>query len=107
MNEAENIVGQFQVYQQQLQSILIQKESLRLQIMEIDRALDELNKTTQANAYKIAGQIMISKPVKELKKELEETKDSIDIRIKSLEKAEERMNAKIKELQEKIKEVVK
>jgi len=105
--EAKNLINQFQNYQQQLQSILIQKENLKLQNIEIERALEELNSTTQKTAYKITGQIMINKPVDELKKELNETKENIDLRIKSLEKTEERVNNKLKELQTKLKEVIK
>lgn len=105
--ETKNLINQFQNYQQQLQSILIQKESLKLQNIEIERALEELNSTNQKTAYKITGQIMINKPVDELKKELNETKENIDLRIKSLEKTEERVNNKLKELQSKLKEVIK
>ena len=105
--ETKNLIAQFQTYQQQLQAILIQKESLKLQNLEIERALEELNKTKQKNAYKITGQIMVSKPVEELKKELNETRENINIRIKSLEKTEERISEKLKELQKKIKEVGK
>lgn len=104
---AKNLISQFQNYQQQLQSILIQKESLKIQNMEIERAMEELNATTQKTAYKITGQVMVSKSVEELKKELDETKENVDLRIKSLEKNEERINNKLKDLQEKIKEVMK
>jgi chaperonin cofactor prefoldin len=49
---------------------------------------------------------MVSKPVSELKKELEENKEAIDIRIQSLEKTEEKVNNKLKELQEKLREII-
>lgn len=105
--ETKNLIVQFQNYQQQLQSILIQKESLKLQTLEVERALEELNTTKQTTAYKITGQIMISKPVEELKKELGETKENIEIRIKSLEKTESRIDERLKDLQTKLKEVIK
>jgi prefoldin beta subunit len=105
--ETKNLIVQFQNYQQQLQSILIQKESMKIQNLEIERALEELNSTNQKNAYKITGQIMVNKPVEELKKELNETKENIDVRIKSLEKNEERINNKLKDLQTRLKEVIK
>lgn len=105
-NQQKEAIIQLQSYQQQLQSVLIQKESLRLQNLEMEKALEELNATKQEKAYKITGQIMISKPVEELKKELNETKEMIDVRIKSLEKTEERINSKMNELQEKLKDVM-
>jgi len=82
---------------------VIQKESLRLQNMEIERGLEELKNAKERNAYKITGNIMISKPVEEIKKELEETKESIGVNIKSLEKTEERIRSKLNELKEKLK----
>jgi len=105
--DAKNLIAQFQGYQQQLQSILMQKESMKMQNMEIERALEELKSTNQKTAYKITGQIMVSKQVEELKKDLGETKENIDLRIKSLEKNEERLNVKLKDLQEKLKEVMR
>jgi len=105
--ETKKLVIQFQNYQQQLQSVLIQKESFKLQAMEIERALNELKESKEKKAYKIVGQVMILKPVEELKKELNETKENINIRIKSLEKTEERLSNKLKELQEKLKTVLK
>ncbi|MEM7821425.1 MAG: prefoldin subunit beta [Candidatus Aenigmatarchaeota archaeon] len=104
--ETKNMITQFQAYQQQLQTILLQKESLNMQIFEIERALEELNKTKENEAYKIAGQVMIKKPVEELKKELSEAKESIEIRIKSLEKSEAKTNEKLKELETKIREKI-
>ncbi len=102
-DQQKEMINQFQMYQQQMQSVLIQKESLKLQILEIDKALEELNATKEGKAYKITGQVMVSKPVEELKKDLNESKEVIDVRIKSLEKTEERINSKLSELQEKLK----
>ncbi len=105
--QAENLVSDFQSYQQQMQSLLIQKESFRLQTAEIDKAVEELNASNQKTAYKITGGIMVSKPVEDLKKELGETKEAIEIRMKSMEKTEERISLKLKELQTKLKDMVK
>lgn len=105
--DPNQLVAQFQNYQQQMQSLLIQKESLRLQSAEVDKALEELGKTQQESAYRITGQIMISKPVEELKKDLIETKENIQVRVKTLEKSEDRISNKMKEIQEKLKEMMK
>jgi prefoldin beta subunit len=101
------VFEQFQVYQQQLQSVLIQKENLKLQMFEIDKAVEELEASKEKEAYKIAGPIMIKKTSEDLKKELKEKKENFDLRIKSLEKAEERMVAKLKEMEPKLKSILK
>lgn len=90
---------EFQFYQQQLQTLVIQKESLKLQVVEIESALEELNKTEQKQAFKIVGNVMISKGVEELKKELQDKKEEAELKIKSLEKTEERIVNKLKDLQ--------
>lgn len=100
--EQKTMVAQFQLYQQQMQNVLLQKESMRIQEMEIDRALEELKATKQTSAYKITGNIMVSKPVDELRKELEEAKEEVGVRLKSLEATETKFNDKLKELQEKL-----
>jgi prefoldin beta subunit len=105
--ETKKMLEQFQAYQQQLQNILIQKESVKIQIMEVEKALEELKNTKEKNAYKISGQIMVLRPVEELKKELNETKEDLEIRIKALEKSEEKIKDNLKELQNKLKDVLK
>jgi len=101
------LVAQFNIMQQQLQNLLIQKESLRLNIMELDRAVEELEKSEDKVAYKITGPIMVSKPAEDIKKDLKDTKEALSVRVGSLEKAEKRLTDKLKELQEKLKKILK
>lgn len=106
---AENpntIVAQFNFFQQQLQNVMIQKESLRLNLMEIDQALEELEKSKDKIAYKITGPIMVSKPVEDVKKDLKDTKEAIVVRMGSLEKSEKQLTEKLKGLQDKLKEIL-
>jgi len=101
--EEKKIVEQFQSYQQQLQGIMIQKENLKLQIFEIDRALEELELSKEKQAYKILGPIMIKKNSEDLKTELKERKENYNLRIKTLEKAENRITNSLKEMEPKLK----
>lgn len=105
--ETQRMVNEFQVYQQQMQSLLMQKENLKMQNIEVDKALEELNATKQKSAYKMTGNIMINKPVDELKKELQEMKEAVDVRMKSLEKTEEKFNDRLQELQKKLEGALK
>lgn len=101
------IVAQFQIMQQQLQNVLIQKESLRVNIMEIDRAAEELEKSNDGTAYKITGAIMVKKPTEDIKKDLKDTKEALNVRMTSLKKTEKQLTTKLNELQEKLKEILK
>ena len=102
----KKFLGQFQSYQQQLQAILIQKENLKLQILETERALEELEASKKKEAYKITGPIMIKKSKNELKTELKERKSNFDLRVKTLERAEERITKKLKEMEPKLRKML-
>jgi prefoldin beta subunit len=106
-DEAKKMIMEFQAYQQQLQSLVMQKESLKLQDLEIDKALEELENSKQKTAYKITGAVMVSKPVEDIASDLKETKEAISIRMKSFEKTEQRITDRLKEMQEKIRGMVK
>ena len=106
-DETKQMILEFQAYQQQLQSVVMQKESLKLQDLEIDKALEELQNSNQKTAFKMTGVVMVSKPVEEIATDLKETKEAIMIRVKSIEKTEGRITDKLKDLQGKLKEAVK
>lgn len=106
-DETKQMIMEFQAYQQQFQAVAMQKESLRMQDLEIDKALEELQNSKQNTAFKITGSVMISKPVDDIVSDLKETKEAISIRVKSFEKTEGKLTERLKELQEKLKEAVK
>ena len=101
------LVAQFQVMQQQLQNILMQKESLKMAVIEINRATEELGKSKDESAYKITGTVMVKKPIKDLKNDLAESKETLEIRLNGLKKTEKNITGKLKNLQEKLKEIIK
>ena len=105
--EAQQILINLQTFQQQMQTVLIQKETLNMQNMEIDKALEELNKTEHNDVYKAVGPILIKSTKKELTKELNERKETIELRLKSLQKQENRLKEKLKESQERFEETLK
>src|SRR3989338_5697941 len=104
--DGRELLSQFQAFQQQLQSILMQKENIKLQHLEAEKALDELMKSDVKEAYKISGAIMIKKDTEELKKDLEESVGDLDLRLQSIEKAEERIMKRLKELEPKLKKLM-
>jgi prefoldin beta subunit len=105
--DSSQLIEQFQLYQQQYQNVLLQKEQLRLQQLEIEKALEELEASKDDKVYKIAGTIMIKKDKEDMKKELEEKKEDIDLRVKTLTKAEDKVKNKLKEMEEDVRKLVK
>ena len=100
--EAQQILVQAQAFQQQMQSILTQKESLKIQQLEIKRALEEIGKTNEQHVYKAVGNIIIKSPREEVKKELDERSEFITTRIQTLERSEKKVKERIEELREKL-----
>ncbi len=104
---SSKLVEQFQMYQQQYQTILLQKEQLRLQQLEVEKALEEMEASKAKKAYKITGPIMIKKDKEDVKKEMEEKKEDMDLRLKTLKKTEDRITKKLTEIQDNVKKMMK
>lgn len=99
----QQLLMQMQTFQEQYQSIMIQKEAMKAQTIELDRALEELAKTKDGEeVYKAVGPILVKSTKTELVKEMKEKNEMIDVRLKSLDKQEEKLKEKLKEIQEKI-----
>ena len=98
--EQEEKLNKLQLLEQSRQTINVQKQNFQIKLMETESAIKELNKTQEA--YKIVGNVMLKKEPKELLKELEDEKEKLGLRIKSLDKQEETIRDKMKRLQDEI-----
>jgi prefoldin beta subunit len=101
-DEVQKLLEQAQVYQQQMQGVITQKEALSMQAMEIARALEELKKSKETEVYKLSGPVLIKSNKADVEKDLKEKKETIDLRIKTLEKSETRLKEKVEELRKKL-----
>ena len=98
-------LAKFEQLRKTLETIPIQKQQIDLQIFEIDKALEELNKINEnTTVYKSAGTIMIKANKDSLIKELTEAKDLGNSQLILLKKQETRVIENIKELEIKIKQ---
>ncbi len=100
--QAQHLLGQAQVYQQQMQSIVAQKETLKMQQMELKKALEEMEKSQEASVYKASGPILIKSSREDVKKELSEKDEFITTRLQTLERSEKKVREKIEEIREKL-----
>lgn len=100
---AQQLLLQMQTFQQQYQAAAMQKEGLMLQKLELDKALEELAKTKDGEeVYKAVGPILVKSTKAELVKELGEKKETAELRLKSIDKQEEKLKEKLKETQDKL-----
>jgi|YelNatPaOPRAMG01_1025707.scaffolds.fasta_scaffold133413_2 prefoldin beta subunit len=99
----ENNEQEYLALQQQLRNVLIQKEALKIQVNEIESALEELRKSKEESVYKVVGNVMVKKKKDEVEKELNEIKEDSELKISSLENLEKDLVVRIKRMEEKLK----
>jgi prefoldin beta subunit len=101
MNEqVQEKIGQIQLIQQNLENFSMQRQQFQLQQTEIETALVEIENTN--TTYKIVGNIMILTDKDQLKKDLDEKKETLAIRVRTIEKQEEKLRIKFEELQQEV-----
>ncbi|MEK6887009.1 MAG: prefoldin subunit [Nanoarchaeota archaeon] len=91
---------QFQILEQSLQAVHMQKQQFHAQLIELESALAEL--AISNTAYKIVGNIMVSSKKEDLKKDLEEKKEVFSARMKVLEKQEQKYSEEAGKLQKEL-----
>lgn len=101
-------IMRLQQSQQNLQSVMAQKQQLNMESVESERALEELKKIADnESVYKHAGAILIKSTKAALIAELEERKELTNTRTAVLAKQEARLKESIKEQETKINEMIK
>jgi prefoldin beta subunit len=101
-------VSRFQQLQQNLQAIMMQKQQVELESVEIDRALEDLKKVAPDDTvYKSAGPLLIKGNKVDLIKELEEKKELAKTRLMVLSKQESRVKDNLKEVENKINQMIR
>ncbi len=100
-------LAKFQQTQQNFQSIIMQKQQLESEKLEIEKALEELKKASDDElVFKHAGTIMIKSNKKDLIEELEEQTELAKTKASILVKQEERLKTTLKEQETKIQEMI-
>jgi prefoldin beta subunit len=101
-------IMKLQQSQQNLQSVMTQKQHLEMEKAETAKALDELKKVTDSDAvFKQAGTVLIKSTKQELIDELEERAEMAKTRVTVLDKQEIRLKESLKEQETKITEMMK
>ncbi len=86
MTPTNDSAMQMRLIESQLQSVAAQRHSLQSDLLEVDAALEELQKATVA--YKIVGSIMLQSDVAVLRAETARKKEAISAKMKQLDAQE-------------------
>jgi prefoldin beta subunit len=101
----EEKIRQLQLAEQGMQALLTQKQALQMQLMEVESALKELETATEA--YKIVGNIMVASEKPKLQQDLMEKKETVELRIKSIDGQESKTREKAEAIQKEVLEEIK
>ncbi len=101
-DEQRALLMDFERNRQLLGNILSQKQQYSMQEEVIKASLEELNETKEANVFKIIGNILVQKSVSEMKKELNEQKETAQLKVKTLVKQEETIVKKLNSIKAKV-----
>ena len=80
-------IQELQILEQNIQGLLMQKQSFQIELSEALNALSDLKKSGD-EVYKIVGGLMVRSEKSSLIAELEEKKKIFELRISSIEKQE-------------------
>jgi prefoldin beta subunit len=105
--KVQNQLSMLQQFQQQLQNILQQKAQYELAVREAKRAQEEIKDSADnAVMYMSVGTVMMEKKKEVVDAKLTEKVETLELRIKSLEKQEKMLQAKFEQLQGQIKAAI-
>ena len=100
----QNQIAQFQQLQQQLQTVMSQKIRMDAMLKEMEMTIEELKKVSEdAVVFKSVGSLMIKVgDTPTLMKDIEENKETTEVRVKSLDRQEKMLKEKFQSVQEQL-----
>ncbi len=105
--QIKNQLAQLQQIQQQAQAIAVQKNQVEINLKETELALEELEKLEpEAVIYRAIGDLLIKSERDKTKESLKEKKDTLDLRLQTLARQEERVQKRFQQLQEQLKQAI-
>lgn len=105
--EAQHYAVKYQQLQNLLAQILTEKATVETELKEVNRVLSELdNLPDNIEIYKALGHILVKTSKSNVQSELNERKELLELRLKSLEKQEKEARRQLEEVQAKIKEIL-
>jgi prefoldin beta subunit len=105
--QIKNQLAQLQQIQQQAQAIAVQKNQVEINLKETELALEELEKLEpDAVIYRAVGDLLVKSERDKTKESLKEKKDTLDLRLQTLARQEERVQKRFQQLQEQLKQAI-
>jgi prefoldin beta subunit len=102
--QLQNQIQQLQQLQRQIQTLAVQRNQLEVQLRELEGTLEELAKVQDDTPmYRAVGSLLVKVDDKEaVRKELEERKETVSIRVTAVKKQEKSFGERFEELSQKV-----
>lgn len=104
--ETQEKIQQLQIFEQNIQNLLLQKQAFQFELNETENAIEEVKKTGE-EVYKMIGQVMLKASKQEIEKELSQKKDILGLRIKSIEKQESKLKEEVEKIRQEVMKKIK
>jgi len=105
--KVQNQIAMLPEMQQQMQTIGAQKAQYEMAVREAKRAIEELNDVAEdAPVFMSVGTVMMEKKREDVLNNLNNKIETLELRIKSLEKQEGMLSGKFEQLQSQIKQAL-
>ncbi|MCD6202838.1 MAG: prefoldin subunit beta [Methanophagales archaeon] len=103
----QNQLAQLQQLKLQLEAVSRQKMQVEALLRDAEAALNELEKLDENSViYRTVGELMIKADKTKVKEALSEKKETYDLRLKTLERQEERVMKRYQQLQQQLQEAL-
>ncbi|MDI6886589.1 MAG: prefoldin subunit beta [archaeon] len=105
--QVQNLFAQLQQLKAQIEALGRQKMQVEALLRDTENALEELEKVDENSLiYKNVGELLIKASKETVKEDLAEKKETYDLRVKTLERQEERAQKRYQQLQEQLREAL-
>ncbi len=104
--ELREKLQEFQILEQNLQNVFLQKQAFQVELNETQEASKEVS-DSEDEVYKIVGNIMVKAKKQDLLKELEEKKEILNLRLKSLNNQEKILSEKMEKSRQELEKELK
>jgi len=100
-------IARLQQLQQTLNVIIVERQRLEAELIEMKDALEELQKSPDdVMVYKAVGPILVQSDKQKLVEELNEKRELTETRLKLLEKQEQRTRSQLESLQKELQQAL-
>ncbi|MBC8520858.1 MAG: prefoldin subunit beta [Methanomicrobia archaeon] len=105
--QVQNQLAQLQQLKVQIEAVGRQKMQVEALLRDSENALEELEKLDKNSViYRGVGELMIKVDKEEVKADLSEKRETYDLRLKTMERQEERVQKKYQQLQQQLREAL-